>query len=296
MSIIQTNQLTRAYGRNRGVTSLNLNVPQGSVYGFLGPNGAGKTTTIRVLLGFLKPTDGSASVLNQDCWRQGHTIKRDVGYLPGDLRLYPWMTGESALRWVGRVRKRDIITQGRELAEEFGLDLSRLVREMSRGTRQKLGLVLAMAHRPKLLILDEPTTSLDPIMQQRFQDRLRDWANKGHTVFFSSHTLGEVDRLCDRVAIVREGKLIREQPLASLRAEAGHCVTVRWHGRAGEDTQPPDYLALTHRTESQWVGELKGPVDRFVSWLAGKAIADLEIGPPDLQTLFHHYYESGDGP
>ncbi len=270
-----------------------MNVPGGSVYGFLGPNGAGKTTAIRVLLGFLKPNNGSAEVLGRDSWRDGRGIKKDVGYLPGDLRLYPWMTGESALRWVGQVRRRDVMPHGRDLSDEFGLDLSRRVREMSRGTRQKLGLVLAMAHAPKLLILDEPTTSLDPIMQQRLHRQLRAGADSGDTVFFSSHSLSEVDRLCDRVAIVREGKLVTEQSLASLRADAGHRVTIRWRDAQSADTEPPAFLKLQQRDGRVWAGELDGPVDRFVSWLDGRPIEDLSIGPPDLEALFHHYYENG---
>lgn len=297
MAIIQTQQLTRGYGRRRGVTGLSLSVPQGSVYGFLGPNGAGKTTAIRVLLGFLKPGDGSATILGRDCWRDGHAIKRDVGYLPGDLRLYPWMTGTAALRWVGQVRKHDVTRHGRDLSDDFALDLSRRVREMSRGTRQKLGLVLAMAHAPKLLILDEPTTSLDPIMQQKLHRRLRAMADNGHTVFFSSHTLGEVDRLCDRVAIVRGGELVAEQSLASLRAQAGHRITVRWKDDAAAGDEPPAFLKLSQRDGRLWTGELIGPVGRFVSWLndRDRGYEDLSIGPPDLEALFHHYYDGKGG-
>lgn len=295
MAIIRTRQLTRTYGKHRGIKQLDLNVPRGSVYGFLGPNGAGKTTAIRVLLGLLRPTDGSAAILDHDCWRDGRTIKQDVGYLPGDLRLYPGMTGETALRWIGQVRCVDVLTHGQELSDDFRLDLSRRVREMSRGTRQKLGLVMAMAHKPTLLILDEPTASLDPIMQQKLHVRLRGMADDGYTVFFSSHTLSEVDRLCDRVAIVREGELVTEGPLSELRAKAGHWVTVRWKDDVSVPTEPPVFLKLSQTEGRLWIGELIGPVDRFVSWLHGRGVEDLSIGPPDLESLFHHYYENGGG-
>jgi ABC-2 type transport system ATP-binding protein len=294
MAIIETRQLTRSYGRHRGIEGLSLDVSRGSVYGFLGPNGAGKTTAIRVLLGFLKPDNGSAVVMGNNCWRAGRVIKQEVGYLPGDFRLYPWMTGEAALKWVGQVRRRDVMTHGRILSDEFELDLTRRVREMSRGTRQKLGLVMAMAHAPKLLILDEPTTSLDPIIQQTLHKRLRACADDGDTVFFSSHTLSEVDRLCDRVAIVREGKLVAEQSLSSLRAQAGHWVTIRWRDEKLAGIEPPAYLKLVQREGRVWEGELDGPADRFVAWLSGQAIEDLSIGPPDLEALFHHYY-AGEG-
>lgn len=295
MSIIQTHELTRTYGRHRGVEGLSLNVLAGSVYGFLGPNGAGKTTTIRVLLGFLKPSAGKAELFSKDCWADGCQIKHEVGYLPGDLRLYHWMTGEAALKWVGQVRQRDVLTHGRELSEAFGLDLTRRVREMSRGTRQKLGLVLAMAHRPKLLILDEPTASLDPVMQQCLHQRLRGLADEGNTVFFSSHTLSEVDRLCDRVAIVREGKLVTEQSLNALRASAGHRVMIRWRDPIAAGIEPPGFLKSVQRDGLVLTADLDGPVHRFVSWMQGQDYDDLSIGPPDLEALFHHFYENGGG-
>jgi len=167
MSIIQLTSLTRRYGQRVGVEDLTLTVGEGTLFGFLGPNGAGKTTTIRVLLGLLKPTAGSASVFGLDAHGAGHRIKRDLGYLPGDLRLYPWLTLDRALRIFGAARKRDLDPKGQELAETFELDREVPVRRMSRGMKQKLGLILALAHQPRLLILDEPTTALDPIMQER---------------------------------------------------------------------------------------------------------------------------------
>ena len=196
MAAIETDDLTRRYGARRGIERVSLTVPDGSRFGFLGPNGAGKTTTIRVLLGFLKPTAGQARVFGRDVWRESALIKSDVGYLPGDLRLYPWLSGELALRIFGGVRGRDLMRAGRELAERFALDLRVKVRNMSRGMRQKLGLILALAPRPKLLILDEPTASLDPLMQETLRAHLRELAARGHTVFFSSHTLSEVEQLC----------------------------------------------------------------------------------------------------
>src|SRR5688572_11749408 len=176
MSAIVTHELTRRYGSRRGIERVSLAVPEGSLFGFLGPNGAGKTTTIRVLLGFLRPTAGDARVFGQDVWRHSSRIKADVGYLPGDLRLYPWMTGAAALRVFGAARRRDLTREGRDLAERFALDLRVRVRSMSRGTRQKLGLVLALAARPRLLVLDEPTASLDPLVQETLRAHLRDLA------------------------------------------------------------------------------------------------------------------------
>jgi len=296
MSIIKTQQLTRSYGKHRGIERLDLDIPQGSVYGFLGPNGAGKTTAIRVMLGLLRPTAGQATIFDRDCWRDSHTIKRDLGYLPGDLRLYAGMTGRSILKWLGQVRGRDLMPRARDLSDDFGLDLLRKVRQMSRGTRQKLGLVMAMAHEPELLILDEPTASLDPIMQQKLLKRLRAMADGGHTVFFSSHTLSEVDQLCDRVAIIREGRLVTEQSLAALRDQAGHWVTLRWQDDAAIPQAPPAFLEVNKRDGRTWEGRLNGPVDPFVAWLSGRTLEDLSISPPDLETLFHHYYQNGCAP
>lgn len=292
MSLLTLHSLTKRYGSRRGVDALTLSVPQGSLFGFLGPNGAGKTTAIRVLMGLLRPTSGSASIFGLDCWRDGARIKADVGYVPGDLRLYPWLTGLSALRLFGRVRGRDLMGEGRRLAEEMDLDLGVAVRRMSRGTRQKLGLVLAMAHRPRVLILDEPTGGLDPLIQDRFRARLKSLAAGGCTVFFSSHTLSEVDDLCDRVAILREGRLVAEGTLTELRARAGHEVAIRWRDGAGA-MEAPAFLKLDNRSSEAWEGSLEGPVSRLVDWLAGKPVADLEIGRPDLETLFRRYYGGG---
>jgi ABC-2 type transport system ATP-binding protein len=299
-ALIEAQNLTRAYGSRRGIESVSLSVPEGSLYGFLGPNGAGKTTTIRVLLGFLRPTSGAARVFGRDCWRESPKIKEEVGYIPGDLRLYPWMNGTSALAMVGGVRGRDLMGAGRELAREFDLDLKVRVREMSRGMRQKLGIILALAHRPRLLVLDEPTSGLDPLVQEQFRALLRAFTKEGRTVFFSSHTLSEVEQLCDRVAIVKDGKLVVDEPLESLRRRAGHEVTVRWRdGAAMASVQPPAFFSVQRRDGGVWSGTLEGPVDELVRWLARHQVEELEVTRPDLERLFRRFYEherTPDGP
>jgi ABC-2 type transport system ATP-binding protein len=292
VSPIQLDHLTRRYGRRRGVERISLSVPEGTLFGFLGPNGAGKTTTIRVMLGFLRPTGGEARIFGLDCWRDTKVIKRDIGYLPGDLRLPAWMTGASALSIFGAVRTRDLSGSGRELAEKFDLDLRVKVRDMSRGMRQKLGLILALAHSPRLLVLDEPTSALDPLMQQALHDLLRQLAASGHTVFFSSHSLAEVEQLCDRVAIVRDGEIVADESLAALRNRTGHDVTIRWKDDASAlPIEPPDFLKLTRREGGVWRGTLEGPVRRLVDFLAGQPVEDLSIGRPDLESLFRRFYE-----
>ena len=273
---------------------MSLRIDEGSLFGFLGPNGSGKTTTIRVLVGLLRPSEGRASLFGRDCWRAGRRIRDDVGYLPGDLRLYPTWTGDQFLKLFGLIRRRDIATPGRDLAERFSLDMAVPVRKMSRGMRQKLGLLLALAHEPRLLILDEPTASLDPLMQEVLLCHLRTLAGKGHTVFFSSHTLSEVERLCDRVAILREGRLVADETLETLRGRARRRFTIRWvHVKDAAGVKPPAFLAVDERRNRTWDGSLTGQTPQLVRWAATQPIEDLTIGHPDLDSLFRRYYEGG---
>jgi len=291
VSVIVAENLSKRYGRRMGIEELDLSVPEGTLFGFLGPNGSGKTTTIRILLGFLRAGGGSARILGRDCWRDSHRIKRDVGYLPGDLRLYSWMNGHGALRIFGGVRGLDLAAAGRELAERFGLDLTVRARSMSRGMRQKLGLILALVHEPKLLILDEPTSSLDPLMQELLNEHLRSLARRGHTVFFSSHTLSEVEHLCDRVAILREGRLVADESLEVLRRRAGREVIIRWKAEpATPPPSPPPFLRVRQQQDRQWRCALAGPIAELLAWLAPLPVDDVVIGRPDLESLFRSYY------
>ncbi|MBI3839018.1 MAG: ABC transporter ATP-binding protein [Planctomycetia bacterium] len=292
MSIIVTESLTRTYGRRRGIDSVSLRVSEGALFGFLGPNGAGKTTAIRVMVGLLRPSAGTARIFGLDCWRYSDSVKAEVGYMPGDLRLHAWMDGNQALRIWEKVRRRDLLPYGRDLAQRFDLDLTVKVRRMSRGMRQKLGLILALAHKPRLLILDEPTVTLDPLMQAAVHRLLREMAAAGHTVFFSSHTLGEVEQLCDRVAVIREGRLVADESLDALRQRAGHQVTIRWRDNAAASAEPPPFLKIEPPNGLVWSGMLNGPVDQFIAWLAHRPVDDMSISRPDLETLFRSYYAS----
>ena len=297
MHAIRTENLTRTYGSRRGIESVDLTIPEGSLYGFLGPNGAGKTTTIRVLLGFLRPTTGRAAVFGLDAWSRSAKIKADVGYVPGDLRLWPWLSGHSALSLFASIRGRDLNAHGQNLAKVFELDLSVKVRSMSRGMRQKLGLILAMAHKPRLLILDEPSSALDPLMQERFRGLLRDSARQGATVFFSSHTLGEVESLCERVAIVKRGLIVADDTLDGLRSLARHEFDIRWSGGVGTQLEPPAGVRLLTRTDAQWSGIVEpSGLPAFLAFLAGKPVSDMRLGKPDLETIFRRYYDSQEDP
>ncbi len=290
--VIDAQQLTRYYGRRLGVRSVNLQIPAGQIFGFLGPNGAGKTTTIRLLLGFLRPSSGQSTIFGHDCWTRRALISRQTGYLPGDLRLYSWMTGNRALRILERIRGVELSSTGRELAERFRLEMDLRVRKMSRGMRQKLGLILALAHQPRLLVLDEPTSGLDPLMQNVLADVLRQRVAQGHTVFFSSHTLSEVERLCDRIAIVRDGEIVADESLDVLRQRARREVTLVFSDIAlAQQTPVPSFLAVDSRIGRRWHGELTGPSSALIQWAAALPLTDVELGPPSLDSLFRTYYQ-----
>jgi len=293
MSCIVTKNLSKHYGQRVGIDNLSITVTPGELIGFLGPNGAGKTTTIRLLMGLLKPSSGSASVFNRDCWRQSHKVKADVGYLPGDLRLYPWFTADYGVKIFSRVHKKDFSHEGERLSQLFDLDPTLHVDHMSRGTRQKLGLVLALAPRPKLLILDEPTSGLDPIVQHKLNITLRSLADQGNTIFFSSHTLSEVEVLCDRVMILRKGKVVANETIASLRDRARRIVTILWKNSADhEKIVTPEFLTISQKKGQTWTGTIKADAMELIRWCQDKPIGDVSIEQPDLSALFQQYYIS----
>jgi ABC-2 type transport system ATP-binding protein len=301
---IDVRNLTKRYGSRRGITNVNLAIAPGSLYGFLGPNGAGKTTTIRCLLGLLRASSGSARVLGHDCWTQGDKVRTQVGSIPGDLRLWPWLTGMRALKLFGLIRGKPLLAKGKELADELELDLSLPVRKMSRGNRQKLGIILALAHTPRVLVLDEPTTALDPLMQDRLRSMLRRAADDGAAVFFSSHTLAEVEALCERVAIVKQGAIVADSTLTLLRADAGYDLDVLWLENLAP--KPPAWLPLlatrrpasTEPQGSRWIARFRPTKDHTLADILAllhhhkDAIADIKLAQPDLETLFRRFYES----
>jgi ABC-2 type transport system ATP-binding protein len=292
MPIIHTAELTQSYGTRKAIESVSLSVERGEILGFLGPNGAGKSTTIRILLGFLKAASGRATILDQDCWTQSATIKRDVGYVPGDVRLYPWLTASRAIKLASKVRGQDLRQNGLELCEIFALEPNLPVRKMSRGNRQKLSLLLALAHRPRVLVLDEPTSGLDPIIQVALLDQLREMSRQGHTVLFSSHTISEVETLCSRVAMIRRGKIVVDQPIESLRAKAPRVVHMQLRSEdAFRSITWPNSLVQVKQEGVQVEATLLGSSIDFANWLVTQPIVDFSIIPPSLDALFRDYYE-----
>jgi ABC-2 type transport system ATP-binding protein len=227
-AIIETERLTKSYGANRGIVDLDLEVDAGEVFGFLGPNGAGKTTTIRTLLDHLRPTSGRARVFGVETTADPVAIHRRIGYLPGEFTLYDRLTGGQTIEYFGNLRGGVDPAYRASLVKRLDVDPSRRFKEYSKGNKQKIGLVVALQHRPELLILDEPTSGLDPLVQQTFYGLVREAKAEGRTVFLSSHVLSEVERTCDRVAIVREGRLVRTGRVDTLRDLAHHQVELRF--------------------------------------------------------------------
>ncbi len=291
MNAIEIKQLSKSYGRRVGVENVNFAVPCGAIFGFLGPNGAGKTTTIRVLMGLLRPASGSATILGHDCWAQSTQAKSQVGYLPGDLRLYSWLNARIAIDLFGKIRRCDFAAEGHRLIEAFDLDATVRVKDMSRGMRQKLGLVLALAHRPAVVIMDEPTASLDPLMQEKLHAELRGLAVAGSCVFLSSHTLDEVEKLCERVAIIRDGRIVADETIEGLRSRAQRVVTFHWKDGGPRDTTGLDGIVeIIERGQECWRGRLTGSAMELVHWSSTQPIADLSIEEPDLSALFQDFY------
>src|SRR6476646_433877 len=291
----------RSAGEIRALEDLTIAVREGEIFGFLGPNGAGKSTTIRLLLGYLHPTAGSASVLGRDIVRDSVEIRRRVGYLPGGIALYDSLTGERLLDYLGDLTGRPPARRA-DLCDRLELSartLDRPVRDYSRGMRQKIGIVQALQHDPELAILDEPTEGLDPLMQRAFYDILDDLRAAGRTIFFSSHVLSEVERVCDRVAIVRRGRLVALQDVASLLEHRKRSVERRGaDGAAPALDGVPGVSGVARAADGRITCQLEGDVGPFLAALAGHRITDLTIEPAHLEEAFLELYEDaepGDG-
>jgi ABC-2 type transport system ATP-binding protein len=227
-AIIQTEKLTKSYGEHRGIVDVDLEIDEGEVFGFLGPNGAGKTTTIRTVLDLVRPTSGRALVFGIDSSVDPVAIHRRVGYIPGEFTLYDRLTGRQTIAYFANLRGGVDAAYQASLIERFDLDASRKFKEYSKGNKQKVGLIIALQHRPELLILDEPTSGLDPLVQQSFYELVREASAEGGTVFLSSHILSEVERTCDRVAIIRDGGLVKVDRVEALRDLAHHQIELRF--------------------------------------------------------------------
>lgn len=289
--VIATEELTVTYGRHRGIVDVNLAVEEGEVFGFLGPNGSGKTTTQRVLLDILRPTRGRARIFGRDCQADGPALRRRVGYLPGELSLYPGMRARQFLDLLASLYGKEIDRHYRlELYERLDLDPSRRMKEYSAGNRQKVGIVAAFMGQPDLLVLDEPTTGLDPLVQQTVHELVKEAREAGRTVFFSSHILSEVQTVCDRVGIIRDGRLIKTERMETLMRQQFKRLRLTLR-----EPLPADAFAIAGVRERGREGatvmlEVRQNLEQVMAVAVPFGIVDVETLPVTLEEIFLAYY------
>lgn len=293
---IHTNGLTKYYGKHLGIEDVDLHVQEGEVFGFLGPNGAGKSTTIRTILDEIRPTSGSATILGLDTHADAVEIRKHIGYIPGDLALYPNLTGMDTLHYFANMRGGIDWTYVDELADRLDSDLSRKVGDLSTGNRQKVGVIQAFMHRPDLLIMDEPTSGLDPLIQREFQKMVAEVAAEGRTVFLSSHTLSEVQRVADRVGIIRNGRLITVESVADLRSKSMREVEFVLDAQAeASDFESVEgvsnVIVAGNHVEMSFGGDM-GELLTTVTERYG--VADIKTTEADLEEIFLTYYHEGE--
>lgn len=291
MNVIEIKHLTKSYGKARGIADVNLDVGQGEIFGFIGPNGAGKSTTIRTLLGLIYPTSGTAEIFGKSCVKNPE-IRREIGYLPSEVFYYDNMRVIDLLNYSASFYKKDCSRRIRELADAMNLDLKKKIDDLSFGNKKKVGIVQGLAHEPKLIILDEPTSGLDPLMQQTFFELIAAENKKGATVFFSSHILSEVQKMCARVAFIKEGHILKTENMSDLKENS--------YKRFCVETGTP---AVERDFQLEGVGDLsvnggearfiyRGDLNTMLRKLAGMDIRNISITEPDLEEIFLHYYHS----
>jgi beta-exotoxin I transport system ATP-binding protein len=291
--VIRTESLTKYYGKIVGVENLVLEVEVGEVFGFLGPNGAGKTTTLRCLMGLLRPTAGRATVLGMDTWKESVSVKRKVGYLPGDAALYSRLTGDDTIGFVARFNGHGE-EEGRQLASRLDLVLDRKVSGYSKGMKQKLAIVLALMKKPPVLIMDEPTNALDPITQHVLYEILNEYREAGTTILFSSHNLPEVERICDRVGIIREGHLAGTERIEDLRSMRLRNVEIIFAGGVPEGLDAlPGVSDFEMQAGNRVQLKLKGEIDPLLKKVAQCEVADFSVSHASLEDVFLEFYGRG---
>lgn len=292
-TVVRVAGLTKTFGRARGVSDLTFDVHTGEVFGYLGPNGAGKTTTIRLLMGLIRPTAGSATIAGFDCWLKATEVRRLVGYLPGEWTFDPTLTGAQILQYLANLRGGVDVSYRNRLIERFGLDPSRRFREYSHGNKQKVGLIQAFMHQPRLLILDEPTIGLDPLNQQEFYALLAETRTAKQTVFLSSHVLAEVEHMCDRVGIIREGQLVTVDEIARLKELKQHSLEITF------DTPPstawfdhvPGVLEVSDIHGGQTLRlSVQGDLSAIIERAASHHATNVATEEPSLEDIFLRFY------
>lgn len=286
MNAIETNGLTKFYGKSRGIVNLDLTVKEGEFFGFIGPNGAGKSTTIRTLLGLIKPSGGNARIFGKDIISQKESILSEVGFLPSEAVFYPSMRVKDVIKFSADLRKTDCKREAAKLCERLDLDTSKKVDELSFGNRKKVAIVCALQHNPRLLILDEPTGGLDPLMQREFFAILRERNEQGTSIFLSSHVLSEIQRNCNRAAIIREGKIIACNSVEALSDTSAKKVII--HGDI--DISSLSCVRSIQQNKDSVSFLYSGDLNLLMKVLSQNDIKDISISEPDLEEIFLHYY------
>jgi ABC-2 type transport system ATP-binding protein len=290
MSVIEANHLTKYYGKSRGIVDVSFQVEEGEIFGFIGPNGAGKSTTIRLFLSLIYPTSGSATIFGKDCIKYGPQLRQDIGYLPSDVFYYERMKVIDLLKYSASFYDKDCTQRMHELANAMELELNRRIDDLSYGNKKKVGIVQGLLHQPKLLFLDEPTAGLDPLMQRTFFQLIQEENARGVTVFFSSHILGEVQRMCNRVGIIKEGKIIEIADIRTLQQNNYKKVLVE---AAALDAAYFDIPGVTNLEHSNGTVRFfyKGDINALMLTISGVTVSNVIIEEPTLEEIFMHYYE-----
>lgn len=289
-NVIEIKNLTKMYGKNRGIIDVSFDVKEGEIYGFIGPNGAGKSTTLRLLVGLIFPTNGSATIFGKDSVKQGNIIRKDVGYLPSEVFYYEKMKVMELLKYSASFYKKDCTKRINELCTRMELDTTRKIDELSYGNKKKVGIVQGLLHSPKLIILDEPTSGLDPLMQQKFFKIIKEENDKGVTILFSSHILSEVQKLCDRIAIIKEGSIIRIDEISALNKESYKKFKIICND-LNEADLPKDGINDFTKTNNHITFMHKGNINEIIKIISQHEIIDLQIEEPTLEEIFMHYYQ-----
>ena len=290
MNVIEVKNLTKYYGKARGIIDVSFSVPEGEIFGFIGPNGAGKSTTIRLFLGLIHPTSGEAKIFGKDCIQYGPEIRHEIGYLPSEVFYYERMKVHDLLKYSASFYKKDCSERIRELSDLMELDLKRRIDDLSYGNRKKVGIVQGLLHSPSVLLLDEPTSGLDPLMQQKFFKLIREENKRGATVFFSSHILGEVQKMCTRVAIIKEGSIINVQDIKTLQAENYKKIRVESDGISDKKFSVDGVTKLT-KENGAINFFFRGDINTIMKVISSQKVSDVTIEEPTLEEIFMHYYE-----
>ena len=287
---IKITNLTKDYGSNKGIFDVNLSTNKGEVFGFLGPNGAGKTTTIRHLMGFIKPGKGSCSINNMDCWKDSSIIQSTLGYLPGEIAFMNNMTGIQMIEFIAEMKKMKDLSRAKELMERFELDPKGKIRRMSKGMKQKIGIVCAFMHDPDVIILDEPSSGLDPLMQNIFIDLILEEKNKGKTIFMSSHIFEEVERTCDRTAIIKDGKIISIEDMNTLKNKKSKSYIITFETLEAVEKFKGKGFKIANITDNTVTINIKDNLQSLLKEISALDVKDLDVKTQTLEELFLHFY------